>query len=577
MEGTQLLPDESTFWTNIESLGFQKCQFFFPGFPGADSLPVSLDRIMRKIHLDTGGVILGLSGEVTDENNCHKKVDIKYKQHSGQIIDICGHIKSVPLLDIIDVMKGKYVPEKVVSCLPSRERELDRTYEKINDHNNQAYVDCLAGYVLNTLQRKCPGFPRFYGHFTGLTPQLKIDITEDFYSIRNEAWFHRGIGNRFTIEMHDDMYTMKSGKNKREIHITDEDFGFTEELKEIAEDPSVIAKEWVDEDKELEEVYVCDESDEYESDEEENETDDESEGCEGSEGEYGSDNESEQSDSHVECGQSDFGSGSEEDDSNSDCDTDSDYSDMPDEGVFFAIIPNIPVQSAIYESLCGPIDGLMSDESITENEWIAILFQICFSLAIAQQEFSFIHNDLHTNNVMWVPTDKEYIHYKVNDTVYKIPTYGKIIKIIDYGRSYYKYFDKEYISDAYRPKGDAAGQYNYPPYYNPKESRVPPNPSFDLPRLACSMYEGLFTRSHDPSTSELSTLLHSWLMDSRGKSILWNKNGEERFGGFLLYKHIARYCNNVIPINELENNVFSRFIHTNSDNNKDMYDYCIRK
>lgn len=564
MDEVQLLPNSSLFWSDLENLGYLKCQYYFPGFPNAHSIPVSLERFMKQVHLKTDGYIMGISGEINIENGCHKKVLLYYQDSSDNLENVRAHIKSVPLLDVIDVMKGKYLPEKVLSCLPSRERESDRTYEKISDSNNQAYVDCLAGYVLATLKDKCPGFPKFYGHFTGLTPQLKIDITEDFYSIRNEAWFHRGIGSRFKIEVHDENVNFRSGKQTREIHITDDEFGFTEELKEIAEDPNVIAQEWDEEDRshEVMEVYVCDDivdivdiDEEYDSEEENNTSDEED-----SDEENGSQNEVD------EC---EYDEGSDEDneqyDSGRGSDDESGSEYEPDEGVFFAIIPNMPVQSGIYENLEGPIDHLLSDPSISDTEWFAILFQISFSLAVAQKEYGFIHNDLHTNNVMWVPTDKTHIHYQINEDIFRIPTFGKIIKIIDYGRSYYKYKGIEYLSDAYKSKGDAAGQYNYPPYFNPKNTRVAPNPSFDLPRLACSIYEGLFSSFYDHNKKPLSKMLHRWLVDSRGKNILWNQRGEERFGGFLLYKHIARYCNKIVPENELQNNEFQKFKIKNTE------------
>ena len=42
--------------------------------------------------------------------------------------------------------------------------------------------------------------------------------------------------------------------------------------------------------------------------------------------------------------------------------------------------------------------------------------------------FKFTHNDLHTNNIMYVKTEKKYVCYKYKDKYYKIPTYGKYIK-----------------------------------------------------------------------------------------------------------------------------------------------------
>ena len=48
-----------------------------------------------------------------------------------------------------------------------------------------------------------------------------------------------------------------------------------------------------------------------------------------------------------------------------------------------------------------------------------------------QKLFSFTHNDLHTNNIMYINTQKRYLNYRYNGSHYKVPTYGKIFKIID--------------------------------------------------------------------------------------------------------------------------------------------------
>ena len=80
------------------------------------------------------------------------------------------------------------------------------------------------------------------------------------------------------------------------------------------------------------------------------------------------------------------------------------------------------LEDIIQEDLC--IDGLKS-----------CFFQIAFSLAYLQKHFAFTHNDLHINNIMYSETDKTFIYYKFNNIYYKIPTYGKIFKIIDFGRS----------------------------------------------------------------------------------------------------------------------------------------------
>ena len=83
-----------------------------------------------------------------------------------------------------------------------------------------------------------------------------------------------------------------------------------------------------------------------------------------------------------------------------------------------------------------------------------------------QKAFHFTHNDLHTNNVMYNEKDKKYINYHYNGQYWQIPTYGKIYKIIDYGRAIYSYQGKEIISDSFFKTGDAAGQYNFSIFHN---------------------------------------------------------------------------------------------------------------
>ena len=56
--------------------------------------------------------------------------------------------------------------------------------------------------------------------------------------------------------------------------------------------------------------------------------------------------------------------------------------------------------------------------------------------------FEFTHNDLHTNNIVYVSTEKKYLYYRYDNKHYKVPTYGRIYKIIDFGRAIYKFKNK---------------------------------------------------------------------------------------------------------------------------------------
>ena len=70
--------------------------------------------------------------------------------------------------------------------------------------------------------------------------------------------------------------------------------------------------------------------------------------------------------------------------------------------------------------------------------------------------FNFTHNDLHTNNIMYVETDTILILF-YNNKYYKVPTYGKIFKIIDFGRAIYTYKNELMCSDSFSlTDGDAS-------------------------------------------------------------------------------------------------------------------------
>ena len=115
------------------------------------------------------------------------------------------------------------------------------------------------------------------------------------------------------------------------------------------------------------------------------------------------------------------------------------------------------------------------------------------------------------------------------------------------------------MSDQFHQEEEAGGQYNIAPFYNSKYPEVKPNPSFDLVRLATSMFFDCFP--HGPSEeykgNPLYTMLISWLTLPDGRSILFKNAAEgdvsERYRGFQLYKAIARYCRDTaVPRKQIE-------------------------
>jgi hypothetical protein len=80
--------------------------------------------------------------------------------------------------------------------------------------------------------------------------------------------------------------------------------------------------------------------------------------------------------------------------------------------------------------------------------------------------------------------------------------------------------------------------------------------------LGCSIFDYFFDDVIDveDEVDPIPLLIAEWCMDDKGKNILYKTNGEERYPDFKLYKMIARNVHKHIPENQLEKNVFARFV-----------------
>ena len=101
---------------------------------------------------------------------------------------------------------------------------------------------------------------------------------------------------------------------------------------------------------------------------------------------------------------------------------------------------------------------------------------------------------------------------------------------------------------------------------NPKKPRLEPNPSFDLCRLACSLFDYFIEDIRDVDDynatlkeSRIACIVNEWLKDDKGRNVLYKKNGDERYLEFKLYKMIARTVHNAVPHEQLNKPVFAHF------------------
>jgi hypothetical protein len=463
--------------------------------------------------------------------------------------------------------------------LPSFESE--SCNPKSRDYNNSAYVDSFFTYLTSKLLHE-HGFAHgldFYGSFLAEKTDFCINIIDDIDYLNDSAFFRKNdkilyeLENVEAAEMDNDTRNYKKKLNflpdapgsceveeiqLTDLNVLDLDYVVVDGLKEA--EPELITLEitGLEKPQTKSNTSSCSSrtsntSNEWETDEEEADADaDEVAGAGAGvagAGVAGADEDG--SASGDEDGSADEDGGASEDEDGSASEAADDEEEM-----LIAKIKKFPVQVIALEHCETTLDELMLDEKITTDEWDSIVMQILFSLITFQNAFGLTHNDLHTNNVMYIETDKKFLYYKINHVYYKVPTFGKLFKIIDYGRAIYKFRGKLLCSDSYHPEGDAATQYNCEPYFNDQKPRLEPNFSFDLCRLGCALYDYLI----DEPKSKIVQIMLDWVNDDKGRNILYKKNGDERYPDFKLYKMIARTVNKHVPATVLSNPYFDKFI-----------------
>jgi hypothetical protein len=233
---------------------------------------------------------------------------------------------------------------------------------------------------------------------------------------------------------------------------------------------------------------------------------------------------------------------------------------------YFIKMQNYPVNICFMEKMLYTLDDLLNEDyNMSDTEWLSVLFQVAFGLAVANKHYNFVHNDLHSDNIMFQSTDKEYLYFSFNKKYYKLPTFGKITKIIDFARGICKINNNWIFSDVFHPEGEAAGQYDYPS--NNKDSlkkcQHKPNPSFDLVRLATTIKDKI------DDESPIYGLLESWCQSNDGSNMLYKDDD------FDLYIDIAHNCTNAVPKNVLKDNIFKCFKVLKSSIPRDTHIYTL--
>jgi hypothetical protein len=440
--------------------------------------------------------------------------------------------KFITLVDYVKFLIGKYKNDVLV--LPSLENKKDDLFqETIHSPHNYAYVDNCFYYLTSTLKKR--GFlhgMEVYDSYICIKNDVEINIADDFEYICDTKFFNDKLNNLFYFK--DGTITdILRNKGKETIEISDENIELdietleieslngsdTEEITEI-NDNSGSECSVKDSDSELSFTDEEFEEDEYETESEESEEESEMESQE-----------------------------------------------------LILVIKEMPVQVVSIEKCENTLDSLLEKNDVRMEELESAMFQVIVMLYTYQTIFKFTHNDLHTNNIMYVNTELEFLFYKINGIYYKIPTFGKIYKIIDFGRSIYTVNNKVLCSDSFSENGMAHTQYNFEPFFNPKKPVLEPNYSFDLCRLGCSILDFIIDDLDDIDKFRqipVYDLIISWIYDDNGKNILYKKNGDDRYPEFKLYKMIARIVHNHTPLKQLDHECFKKYVSVINPNTMDI-------
>jgi hypothetical protein len=495
-------------------------------------------------------------------------------------------VKVVHLLDPIGMIKEKYVcPEHPL--IPQSEKTWKNTLLKLHSHNNQAYVDAVANFVLSRFRELdlTPHCGLYYGSLTGISQLYKFNISNEYDSYRQCRWFWKG------MKSHSARLTVGRGENDIEEIPNFQDIykeittcPFNEEDEELVTELDLDIGPITDLDAEISDVESIES---FTFDNIEENADNVKDIFEINRKIINKRNsvKSNHSSTTESTEESDNDSNDEDEDGSDDIDSDDDIKLDLD---IYLEIPNMPVIMIVQEAQEGVMDDLLDEDKIDghergtqgwESRWTAWIFQVIAALTFLQSAICFTHNDLHSNNIIWRKTDKKFLYYKANDgTIWRVPTFGKIFSIIDFGRSIFRLGSHLWVSDDHWPDQDAGEQYNFGPFFDHTKPKNKPNPSFDLCRLSVSLLDGLFNdtppkkkgkavpiMSEEGSwkvyetNSPLYNLLWSWTINDAGQTVYEDKDGDEKYVGFDLYIRIAHDVHNALPKEQIHKPIFQQF------------------
>jgi len=515
---------------------------------------------------------------ITDQYyNCILKNIENNKQKKQQVF-----FKLASILDPFKYMVGKYdTTDKTLFSLPQLKSTTLDTNAKFLDTNNSSYVDGFFLFLTSQLQYSHNFIHSvdYYGSFLAIKNDFTINIVDDIEYLTESEFFNNNKNILFQVEDYSHLVENKPMKKPLVIDYQSslKANDFMNKSMNIEEIDDVYESDSKNDDNEVEivgldTIDLCRQNSSLFSSSTvtattlksesscSSRTSYTNESVEGDDLELINEEETTNQENNVEeCNDASQQSEQEDEHKSELLDDESDV----DDNIVLVKIPKFPVQLISMECCDDTLDNLLNNTQLSKDEWLSAFMQIIMILITYQKLFSFTHNDLHTNNVMYNSTEQKYIYYKFNSHYYKVPTFGRIFKIIDFGRGVFTYKGKLFFSDSFKKGEDASTQYNTEPYLNENKARVEPNYSFDLCRLACSMLDYVISDMKEcqnlDNLESYKRIIVEWCLDDKGLNVLYKNNGEDRYPDFKLYKMIARSVHNHIPSKQLSRPEFVSF------------------
>jgi len=557
----------------------------------------------------------------TNVNCNHEHLFVLKDIHSEKTREANVFLKMAPLLNPFKYLVGKYdINDESLFQLPKLpEPKYSQLASCIADPNNSAYVDGHFTFLASTLIHN-HGFAHgvdYYGGIVGLKKNYTIDVIDDLEYLVESDFFNTksGPNGLFTVEDYSHLFvssqngtklapiTIHKNESHRlsvgSIHENMYEDLFEPTIADLSQPTLITLNDLKDMSLDLVDLDLQNIGNEQEEQCEHIETksratgtstscssrtshtnsnDEIEESVDGEENENDANRDGDDPQNELKCEEESQGENASKTETDAEQTNQMDDSSTQSGSSFVsemeekihATINQFPVYAIAMEKCEDTLDNLIVSSDLSSEEWLAMLMQVIMILITYQQAFCFTHNDLHTNNIMYNETSEKYLYYLYKKQYYKVPTFGRIFKIIDYGRSIYKCNGLLFCSDSFKLGNDAATQYNTEPYFNNNKPRLDPNYSFDLCRLACSMYDFLVDITEDDTTQPEEPephvkIIKEWCLDDNNLNVLYKTNGVERYPGFKLYKMIARCVHKHTPKAQLARPEFSKFIVSKSN------------